>query len=224
MSIVNQPSNGKGSLKNIQLLVNNRSSLINTQLVSAFPKLIKHNISWMSPLATDNFAEYRDEDFIVRVSLNKAKINLKSFWPNQGPQWDALAKTDKGAIILVEAKANIPEVVSPASGAKAVSSRKLIAKSLQATKDFLGVNNDIDWAGTFYQYTNRLAHLYFLRSKGVEAYLVNTYFTGDKSVDGPATKEEWMAALIVVNKYLGIGNRHKLKKYCADIFIDVSQL
>lgn len=224
MSIVKQPSNGKGSLKNVPLLVNNKSSLINGLLVSAFSELATDKISWVSPLATDNFSEYRDDDFIVQVGLNKTKTNLKSFWPNQGPQWDALAKTDKGAVILVEAKANIPEVVSPASGAKSKKSKELIDKSLQATKDYLGVKNSIVWSGTFYQYTNRLAHLYYLRSKGVKAYLVNIYFTGDKSVNGPTTKEEWEAALTVINNYLGLGNRHKLKKYCADIFIDVSQL
>lgn len=217
MSIVKQPSNGKGSLKNIQLLVNSKSSLINAQIISVFPELSKHKITWVSPLSTDNFSEYRDDDFIVRVGLDKAKINLKSFWPNQGPQWDALAKTDKGAVILVEAKANVPEVVSPGTSASPASKR-LITQSLEETKQYLGIKNNIDWSGTFYQYTNRLAHLYYLRSKGVKAYLVNIYFTGDKSVNGPATKEEWEAALTVINKYLGLGSRYKLKKYCADLF------
>ncbi len=224
MSIVKQPSNGKGSLKNIQLLVNKKSSLINAQILSAFPELAKDNISWLSPLSSDSYSEYRDDDFIVRVGLNKSQINLKSFWPKQGPQWDGLARTKiKGAVILVEAKANIPEVVSPATSAS-TASKKLISQSLESTKRYLGIKNNIDWSGTFYQYTNRLAHLYYLRSKGVKAYLVNIYFTGDKTVNGPAKKEEWEAALIVINKYLGIGNRHRLKKYCADIFIDVGQL
>ena len=88
----------------------------------------------------------------------------------------------------------------------------------------MGVKNNIDWSGKFYQYTNRLAHLYYLRIKhGKVAYLVNIYFTGDKSVNAPDTSGEWKAALQVLYSYLGL-SRHKLSKYMADIFIDYNDL
>ena len=57
----------------------------------------------------------------------------------------------------------------------------------------------------------------------IPAYLIFIYFIGDESVNGPKTKEEWLAAIQVMEKCLGLG-RHKLKKYMADIFIDVKEL
>lgn len=222
MAIVKHSSGGKGSLNDIQLLVNKNKALIDHLISVEFPELSKENIEWKSPLKK-NYEEYRDDDFIKLVGLNPAKINLNKFWPVRGPQWDALAATAEGSIILVEAKANIPEVVSPATSA-GPKSKVLIDKSLNDTKAHLGITNDVDWSGKFYQYTNRLAHLYFLRVKcKVPTYLVNIYFVGDKTVNGPETIQEWQAALQVMHAYLGVST-HRLSKYIADIFIDVCAL
>lgn len=223
MARIKQNPNGHGSLKNIQVLVNKNQVLIDTLIKSAFSELAKEDILWTSPLENDEFAEYRDDDFLIKVGLNPNEIDLKEFWPNKGPQWDALAYTKEKKIILVEAKANIPEIVSPATGAGEIS-KPLINKSLSETKAFLNVNNEIDWSGKFYQYTNRLAHLYFLREKcKKETFLINVYFIGDETVSGPETKQEWDGAIKVLNSYLGL-SRHKLSKYMADIFIDVNKL
>lgn len=82
----------------------------------------------------------------------------------------------------------------------------------------------VDWTSTFYQYANRIAHLYFLRQQnGVRAHLVNVYFTGATDVDGPATQEEWRGAITVVEAYLGL-RRHRLSKYVHKAFIDVAPL
>ena len=82
----------------------------------------------------------------------------------------------------------------------------------------------LNWSGKFYQYTNRLAHLYFLREKcKKEAYLIFIYFIGDVSVSGPETKQEWEGAIKVLHSYLGISH-HKLSKYMIDIFIDIKSL
>lgn len=218
-----QPSNGKGSLRDIQLLVNKNKGLIDKQIKAAFSELTNDTIEWQSPLDTDDYAEYRDNEFIDMVGLDIQEIKLDSFWPKGGPQWDALATTRNNNIIIVEAKANIPEVVSPATSASP-KSKNLIDKSLKETKDYLGKKNNIDWSGTFYQYTNRLAHLYFLRIKhNKPVYLLNIYFIGDKDVNGPDTKAEWEAALQVMYKYLGL-SRHRLSKYMANIFINVKDL
>lgn len=223
MARIKQNPNGHGSLKNIQVLVNKNQVLIDTLIKSAFSELAKEDILWTSPLENDEFAEYRDDDFLIKVGLNPNEIDLKEFWPNKGLQWDALAYTKEKKIILVEAKANIPEIVSPATGAGEIS-KPLINKSLSETKAFLNVNNEIDWSGKFYQYTNRLAHLYFLREKcKKETFLINVYFIGDETVSGPETKQEWDGAIKVLNSYLGL-SRHKLSKYMADIFIDVNKL
>jgi hypothetical protein len=79
----------------------------------------------------------------------------------------------------VEAKANIPEVVSPGTGAED-KRRALLEKSLAEVRASLGVNPSISWSGKFYQYANRLAHLYFLRgmeSSRIESGL-RTLFRG----------------------------------------------
>lgn len=223
MAIKPQKSDGKGSLLQLQLLVNKHSDLINKKIKENFVDLSKAEIIWESPLKNQTYAEYTNDDFISRIGLNPKEINLKEFWPKRGANWDALATTTKSDIILVEAKANIPEFVSGPSGAGEKSMR-LIKKSLQETKDYLNISNEIDWTGKFYQYTNRVAHLYFLREKCKQkAYLVNIYFIGDKTVNGPSTKEEWLGAIKVMNLYLGLSS-HKLKKYIVDIFVDVNEL
>ena len=223
MSIVKQPGNGHGSLKDIQELVNKNQDLINNLIKKEFPEMINENIYWKSPLEEDDFAEYRDNDFIDVIGLDRNEIKIQEFWPERGPQWDALATTSESRIILVEAKANIREIVSPPSSAGS-KSKTHIDQSLNETKIALGVKNYVDWSGKFYQFTNRLAHLYFLRDLHKKpVYLINIYFIGDKSVYGPDTIGEWKAALQVLYSYLGLTN-HKLSKFMADIFIDVNVL
>ena len=223
MTRIIQKSDGRGSLKDIQVLVNKNQDLIDNLLKSSFSELVDQQIIWTSPLEQDDFAEYRDNDFLVKVGLDPTEIKLDNFWPVKGPQWDALAKTTGEQIIHVEAKANIPEIVSPGTGAGEIS-RTIINKSLNDTKEFLNLTNDIDWSGKFYQYTNRLAHLYFLRVKCKKpAFLVNIYIIGDETVSGPKTKLEWDAALKVLHTYLGLSH-HSLSEYMTDIFIDVKNL
>lgn len=214
----------RGSLKWIRVAVNEHRELFNSHILSASSIPGDDEIVWVSPLLDDDYAEYRDQDFLDRLELNLPKKRLKDFWPNLGPQWDALARTSSGRIILLEAKANIPEVVSPATGASPAS-RELIEKSLSETKAFLGVDHDIPWAGRLYQFTNRLAHLYLLRElNGIDAYLVFTYFVGDDDVNGPRTVMEWKAALTVAKKVLGISERNPMSKYVSDVFVDIGDL
>ena len=222
MSIIKQNGDGHGSLKDIQLLVNNRPHLLDSLIKKNFKELSKEDFSWKSPLAVEDYAEYRDDDFIAVLGLDVKQICLGNFWPKRGPQWDALGTASNNAVFLVEAKANIPELVSPSSQA-GVKSKVIIEKALEEAKTYLGLQNEIAWSGKFYQYTNRIAHLYFLRKKGVDAYLINIYFVGDKSVNGPETVDEWKAALQVMYTYLGL-KRHKLNKYMADIFINYVEL
>jgi len=76
----------------------------------------------------------------------------------------------------------------------------------------------------FYQYANRIAHLYLLRVlNGIPAYLVFVYFLNDEIMGGPKTEEEWIGALKLLHAYLGIG-RNKLGKFVIDVFIDVRDL
>ena len=49
--------------------------------------------------------------------------------------------------------------------------------ALASAKEALGVPKDAPWDAPFYQYANRLAHLYFLRQlNGLDATLLFLYF------------------------------------------------
>ena len=134
--------------------------------------------------------------------------------------WDGLARTERGDLLLVEAKAHIPEIVSPPSGASGTS-LDLITESLEETRQFLNARPEHPWTGTFYQYTNRLAHLYLLRElNGIPAWLVHVCFVGDEEMGGPETRQEWQGALALLDSFLGLG-RHRLAPYVRHIFPDV---
>ncbi|WJH36851.1 hypothetical protein N6H14_14805 [Paenibacillus sp. CC-CFT747] len=216
-----QSGNGKGSLRAIQTLVNEYSDVFLSEIRKALPDL--QTIDWVSPRRDDEMAEYRDEAFLKKLDIrSRLKAPLPEFWPKNGPQWDALGKTIDGKVFLVEAKANIPEIVS--SGSKASHpSLGLIHRSLIEVRNALHITSEADWTRIFYQYTNRLAHLYFLRIKNnIPAYLINVYFIGDGSVDGPQTREEWLGAIQVMKSYLGLSKRHKLSPYMLDLFININ--
>ena len=159
-----------------------------------------------------------------RLGVRSEKRPLRTFWPGRGPQWDALARSDRGEIFLVESKAHVGELLSP--GTKASSqSKTLIDASLKEVQSFLGVDTAFDWSHVLYQYTNRLAHLYLLRALNyAPAFLVFLYFVGDKGMDGPSTPEEWKSAIKVVKGVLGLRDHHKLSKYVLDVFVNVDQI
>jgi len=88
----------------------------------------------------------------------------------------------------------------------------------------LNSTSEHDWASTFYQYTNRLAHLYLLRGLNeIPAYLIFVYFVNDKEMNGPQSIDEWFGAIKLLHSFLGIG-RHTLSKYIANIFIDIGEI
>jgi hypothetical protein len=114
MRVVQKPGS-KGSLKWIQLLVNQRPELLEEELRALVGS--RESVEWLSPLTEDQFAEYRDGSALELLGVSKLRRPLRDFWPALGPQWDALARVGE-ALVLVEAKAHITELFSPPSLAK----------------------------------------------------------------------------------------------------------
>jgi hypothetical protein len=218
-----QNEQGKGSLRLIQKLINDCHQVVERKISEEVPDLNK--IRWVSPLREDEFSEYRDMEFFKRLGLaDRCKLPLQEFWPRLGPQWDALGLANDETILLVEAKANIPELASPGTKAEGAS-LELIKESLAELQKHLGVTAEYDWTNTYYQYTNRLAHLYYLREKnGLPAYLLNIYFIGDTEVSGPATREEWQEAVKRMKQQLGLQEVHVLTPFMIDLFVHVDEI
>ena len=212
----------KGSQKWIQRLINNQPEHLNSQIRAKLNLPTDEHIQWLSPLKDDEYSEYRDQEFIDLLGVKLEEKPLTDFWPKRGPQWDALGKSSSGKLFLVEAKSHIRELISTMQAKDEDSARK-IRKSLQETKRFLGSNAEIDWSCGFYQYVNRLAHLYLLRQNKLPAHLLFVYFINDFEMKGPTTIHEWKGAIELLHSYLGI-RRHKLKNFVADVFIDISGL
>jgi hypothetical protein len=193
----------RGSLKWMQRMVDSPTTVLVEQLREVGALQATDQLEWRSPLRCDDWAEYRDAAFLERVGLERLAPSLAAFWPARGPQWDALAVAPDGSVFLFEAKAHLMEMSSTCQ-ARADSSRRLINKAFSTAKAALRVPETADWLSGFYQYANRLAHLYFLRKHGVRASLVLVYFTGDQEVGGPLSPAEWTPHLKAVHRHLGL--------------------
>jgi len=159
-------------------------------------------ITWLSPRADDDWAEYRDGLFLEQVGHPELVSALRAFWPGRGPQWDGLGRAADGTVVLVEAKAHGSELRSRC----AAGSRSLIRirTALQETARALGVGVTPTWTNGYYQYANRLAHLHFLRSHGVSARLLCVYLVGDATMGGPTSPAEWRVPLGRMYTALGL--------------------
>lgn len=210
-----QPEGASGSLKWIQIAVESAPACIQ-------PPGLK-TVEWLSPLRSDDFAEYRDASFLKLLGLAELAPALASFWPSRGPQWDALGVAD-GAAVILEAKAHIDEFHSDASQASG-DSLSLIGSSLSKVATALGAGKHADlWPRLYYQYANRLAHLEFLRRHGVDAHLVFVNFINDSERNGPDTIEQWDIAYRAAHYALGLGARHPLSRYVHHMHPDVREL
>ena len=217
----------RGSQRWLQIAVNRCPGVINSAIADALGLCSGERIKWLSPLESDCFAEYRDSQFLERLGVCLCCRPLKDFWPKLGPQWDGLARTNRGRLLLIEAKANIPELDSDPTGATGDSLRK-IRESLEETKCFLKVKSGTDWSQSFYQYANRLAHLYLLKELNcLDAYLVFVYFVDDRTVPDrdPVSQEGWEGAISLATNHLGIPHRSPwVSKNVKDVFIDVGDM
>ncbi len=221
MSRYPQPQGARGSLKWIQRAVNADRAVLDAAILPALGDA--RSLSWLSPLAEDDFAEYRDTAFLERLGFAHLAPALKEFWPRHGPQWDALARSDTGAVLLVEAKAHIDEMCSPGTAAEPAS-RARIEATLACVIAAAGASPKASWCDAFYQLANRFAHLHFLRSQGVTAWLVLVNFVGDTDMNGPLTRAEWEAAYRVALHVMGIPARSPLLRHVRHVYPDVKML
>lgn len=209
-----QPVGEKGSLKWMQRAVARRADLLQPDGLSP--------VTWLSPLVTDDYAEYRDTAFLEKLEVGGLAEELGAFWPGRGPQWDALGLCREGPV-LVEAKAHLGEFLTPACQAKGASHAR-IADAMSQVRIGLGAGAGADWMQTYYQYANRLAHLWWFHLHGIKAQLVLVGFLNDEEMGGPRHAEVWEAAYRCADYALGLPRRHLLSRYIHHLTPDTGAL
>jgi hypothetical protein len=197
-----------GSQRQIQTYVNDLREKFSEVIIERLdpPPVPAARLRWLSPLRGDCYNEYRDEEFLEELGQKEHAAELKKFWPARGPCWDALAVVEapnfRGAV-LVEAKSHSSEMLS-GFRAESPRSREMIEKALAQTAKGLGVRMNSFWTANYYQTANRCAHLHFLRRvANVSAWLVNVYFTNDRSIASPLSGDQWQEALKQVKQSMG---------------------
>ena len=219
----------KGSQKQIQLCVEQPD-----ELNRAIKKQIGQSnalIEWIVP--AKNGEKYKekiglkflmDEKFL-EVDGFDIDGDLKDFWPLRGgPHWDAVAvisgydgDPSKRGILLVEAKSYPGEMRGSGCKAKPKADGgaiETIEETLKNARNFFGAGAGAgNWIKQgYYQYANRLAHLWFLLGEPkeelkvdptIDAWLINLYFLNDESMH-PTTRDEWNTKLGKFKKELGI--------------------
>ena len=213
----------RGSQHWLQLTVERSPRLFADAVLPALHLPSDATINWLSPLRSDGFTEYRDAAFLELLGITLSERSLPSFWPRGGPVWDGLATTSRGDVLLVEAKANIPELSSPGTGASAGSAKRIEA-SLKDAKASFGAPPDATWSSTYYQYANRLAHLFLLRALNqIPAYMVFLYFTNAHEVSGPSSRNEWEVEIHRAHGALELGEG-PLSPFVVSVFVDAESV
>ncbi|KRB79063.1 hypothetical protein [Noviherbaspirillum sp. Root189] len=216
-----QPAGTRGSLKWMQRLASSYPQLLDDAMREAGGLQTGETIRWVSPRKDDEWAEYRDRDFLVQVGQERLTEALAGFWPRGGPQWDALGVSSNGTVLLVEAKAHLAELTSTCQASPA--SRAVIQKSLEATKAAFGAAPNANWLEGYYQYANRLAHLHFFQNHRVPSKLIFVYFMDDADMKGPRSPSEWKEGLSPVYKHLGFDSLNHVPDL-VNLYIDTKAL
>jgi hypothetical protein len=83
MSRVSQKRASRGSQKWIQMLVNQAPQLLDRAVARHLNLSPTDRIVWLSPLAEDAYAEYRDEMFLSKIDARAEVAPLSGFWPTR---------------------------------------------------------------------------------------------------------------------------------------------
>ena len=225
MARIPQKCAEKGSQKWIQVAVNDHRGILNEQIGQNL-RLKPSIFGWFSPLKCDEYAEYRDQDFIDLLGLKLWVFPLRRFWPSRGPRWDGLARTDKDQVLMVEAKSHIGELREKGSSASSDKSKELIRCALKRTQQFLEADLSVDWSRLpYYQYANRLAHLYLLTElNGIDAYLLMIFFLNDEEMKGPKGSKVWKEAIQSCHTAMGLHLDNRLSGRIINLYLDVHDM
>ena len=213
---------GYGSEDHLRNYLAQDQRTLDAAVASSFDAPID-SVSWLDyPLAASGReTEYQGLNFLP-PELSRVRAAWRDVWPTRGRQqtWDAVGRLGD-AWLLVEAKANHPEFCSPPTTATGAG-RAVIERTLGRVKRRLGVHRFFAWTGSYYQYANRLAMLWFLRDHGVDARLVGIYFIGDTFPDAtpsPASRRVWEQLIDARRLTLGLPERHYLSEYERHVFL-----
>jgi len=80
-----QFSGEKGSKKWIQRLINEKPQLLNLEVRKNLNLSEHEEIQWLSPSEKDEYAEYRDQDFVDLLDVTLDKMPLADLWPEREP-------------------------------------------------------------------------------------------------------------------------------------------
>lgn len=202
-----------------------------TQVLTAMGKT-GSRIRWLDFQFTSagKDSEWKGIDFASADPTLKREWEL--FWPNKSGvhNWDAigiLESVDGLEWILVEAKAHANEIQSNCQATDPESSNK-IQQALNETKQALGVDIDRDWTKECYQFTNRLAVIWFLHKQKIRAHLLHIYFIGDKrpirsnpdwNPVCPVDRAAWETILLRQADLVGLPNKHALAGQIHKLFL-----
>jgi len=213
-----------GSQRWLQIAVAHAPALLEEAFCEAGTIAPGETLGWCSPLAATQFTEYRDERAFEALGIAELPIRqLSDFWPRRGPVWDGLALTNHDNFIFVEAKAHIPEVLSPPTQA-GEAARKMILAALEEARRFYAPRSAKVWDEHFYPYCNRLALHYFLSEiNQLPCRLVFLDFYNAREMNGPISPAQWQGATRLIHAFLGLPE--SLEAHGVHhAFVDVRQL
>jgi hypothetical protein len=231
----------KGSKRHICWYVNEAPDQLDAALFSASPSLAGAAASeptWVSPLADEGYEEFWNERFLERLELLDDHLEaFREFWPFKPwvngkvnprgtPHWDALARVPLAdgtyGAVMVEAKAHRGELVKRNDKSKAdAASLKKITKSLAVARDYYGVAATAPaWESRYYQFCNRLAHLWWMNEQAnVPAWVVWLLIVDDPVWRDRMTAPQWHDAFEAIKRDVGLSSRHGLADRISVVYL-----
>ncbi len=200
----------------------------NPELKETLDRCVGDNLTWISPLATEEYVEYELRQCHELLGLGKEEYKeLFSFWPTRGksPQWDGIATGREKTLYLFEAKAHLDEICAGKPSAKGNGWDRIV-ESMTRIHDMYYPSGDFDlWTDRYYQIGNRLTFLHEMQEMKLNKFdsikLVFLNFVNDRTNNRSTSLEEWKDYMDSV--FLRVMGHKDLPSCVLDIFLDVSE-